>query len=237
MLHILVCDDELNICEEIRETLMEDALKYQEQVEVDTFSSGEELLEYLRGGGDGDLLFLDILLPDKSGVQTGTKIRDQFCNEKMQIIFISAYEQYAMQLFQVRPFDFLVKPFTREKILAVFEKYIEKYWNGMQYFEYMVGGSREKILLSEIYYFMCEGRKVIIVTDKGKTAFYGRMKDIHASLTARGFWSVHMSFIVNVKFVKRFRENEVVMCDGSVIPISYKYKKEVWEKINQLEGE
>ncbi len=236
--HILVCDDELRVCEEIRETFTAYALKYQEQmvVDVDTFSSGEELLRYLGGGGGGDLLFLDIELSGKNGVQTGTIIRDELHNEKLQIVFISSYEQYAMQLFRLRPFDFLIKPLTREKMIAVFEKYTEGYWSDMQYFEYTAGGSRGKIPFSEIFYFMCEGRKVVIVTDKGRTVFYGRMKDIHDSLTVKGFWTVHMSYIINVKFVKQFKENEIIMCDGYVIPISYKYKKEVWEKISQFEG-
>ena len=234
MFHILICDDERTICKEVKQTLMDYALKCQEQIEVDTFCSGEELLGYLCDGGDGELLFLDIALPGGNGAQIGAQIRDELHNEKLQIIFISSYEQYAMQLFQIRPFDFLIKPLNEEKIIRIFEKYVRLYGNNTQYFEYMTGRSREKIPFSEIFYFMCEGRKVVIVTDRGKISFYGRMKDIHDSLTARGFWSVHMSFIINVKFVKRFNENGILMCDGRVIPISYTYKKAVKEKIQQL---
>lgn len=234
MLHILICDDELTICKGIEHTLTDYALKHQEQIEVDIFLNGEKLLEYLRDGSNGDLLFLDIVLSGGNGAQIGTKIREELHNEKLQIIFISSYEQYAMQLFQIRPFDFLIKPLNEEKIIRIFEKYVRLYGNNTQYFEYMTGRSREKIPFSEIFYFMCEGRKVVIVTDRGKISFYGRMKDIHDSLTAKGFWSVHMSFIINVKFVKRFKENGILMCDGRVIPISYTYKKAVKEKIQQL---
>lgn len=234
MFHVLICDDELTICREIEQTLMDYAPKCQEEIEVIIFLNGEELLEYMCSGGDADLLFLDIALPGGNGAQIGAKIRDELHNEKLQIIFISAYEQYAMQLFQIRPFDFLIKPVAGEKIIWIFEKYVRIYGSNTQYFEYKTGGSREKIPLSEIFYFMCEGRKIIIITDKGKISFYGRMKDIHDSLAAKDFWSVHMSFIINIKYVKRFRENEIIMCDGSEIPISYAYKKEVKEKIQQL---
>ncbi|MCM1126345.1 MAG: LytTR family DNA-binding domain-containing protein [Lachnospiraceae bacterium] len=234
MIHVLLCDDEPVICREIEQTLMEYGLKHQEQIEVTAFSGGEELIKHLSGDSTDDLLFLDIVLSDGDGAQIGLKIRDELHNEKLQIIYISAYEQYAMQLFQTRPFDFLLKPISRDKITAVFEKYMKIYGNHTQYFEYAVGGSREKVPLSEIYYFMCEGRKIVIVTGGGKISFYGKMKDMHDFLDARDFWSVHMSFIINVKYVKRFKENEIIMCDGRVIPISYTYKKAVKGKIRQL---
>ncbi len=234
MFHILICDDEPFVCKEIEQALIACGIEKQIDVKVESFASGEKLLAYMGQNQDIDLLFLDIELPGSNGAETGVKIRDELKNEKVQIVYISSYEQYAMQLFRVRPFDFLIKPVTRHMIAHIFEKYIRIFEDNTQFFEYKVGRHMEKIPLSEIYYFVCEGWKISLVTGNGSRSFYGKMKEMHGTFEKDGFWSVHSSYIINVRYVKLFKGNEIVMCDDHTIPVSYAYRKDVREKILQL---
>ena len=202
---------------------------------MDVFFCGEALLDYVKEHNNIDMIFLDIQLPGKDGAEIGRKIRDELENESVQIVYISSKESYAMRLFGVRPFDFLIKPLDSRMIESIVEKYRKIYGNNYQFFEYTAGRKKEKILLSEIMYFVCEQRRILIVTKKEKIPFYGSMKALHQTLNAEGFWSVHVSYIINVKYVKKFKDSEIVMCDDMLIPISYAYKKSVREKVLQLE--
>lgn len=235
MFRVLICDDEMPTCNYIEQVLLNYGQEKNFSMTIDVFLSGKTLLEYMKGNNDIDMIFLDIQLPDVDGAQIGKLIRDELQNEAVQIVYISSKENYAMQLFCVRPFDFLIKPLNQSVIISIFEKYRRIYGNDYQFFQYTVGRKREKLLLSEIMYFMCEQRRIFIVTIKEKIPFYGSMKDLHQTLNAERFWSVHVSYIINVKYVKKFRDKEIVMCNDDVIPISYAYKKHVRDKVIQLE--
>ncbi|MDE7311231.1 MAG: GHKL domain-containing protein [Eubacterium sp.] len=72
-----------------------------------------------------DLIFLDIVLDKMNGVEAGRIIREQMEDNTTQIIFISSKENYTLQLFKIRPFDFLVKPVHYEHIEQVMDAYIK----------------------------------------------------------------------------------------------------------------
>lgn len=235
MFHILICDDELSICTRIEQIFSDYSEREKIEISTETFLTGEELLKYMMQNSDIDLIFLDIELPGDNGALIGKMLRENLKNESVQIVFISSYDKYAMQLFQVRPFDFLIKPLNEKMIIHIFEKYRRLYGSNQKFFEYKVGKHTEKVLLSEVMYFVCEKRRICIVTSKKNVYFYGNMKELHKTLEVENFWSVHNSFIINIRYVKRFKDNEIIMCDDSVIPVSYAYKKAVKRKIIQLD--
>lgn len=68
-----------------------------------------------------NILFLDIELPGKDGVMVGKYIREVLEDENIFLVYISSKENYALQLFQNRPFDFLVKPIEQAKIYHVLD--------------------------------------------------------------------------------------------------------------------
>lgn len=237
MFNILICDDEPTTCLYIEKVFSEYAQNSNTGIATEIFFTGESLLEYLEQKNDIDLLFLDIELPGKSGAEIGKLMRENLENESVQIVFISSKEKYAMQLFQVRPFDFLIKPLSKKMIINTFEKYKKLYTKQNRFFEYRIGKQNEKILASEIMYFMCEKRKICIVTCRDKIYFYGNMKDLHKNLNLNGFWSVNNSFIINTGYVRLFKEKEIVMCDNYCIPVSNSYRKEIKKKLMEMKEE
>lgn len=237
MFHIAICDDEPATCLHIEQVFFEYAQNSNTGIITEIFYTGEALLEYMEQKNDIDLLFLDIELPGKSGAEIGKLMRESLKNESVQIVFISSKEKYAMQLFQVRPFDFLIKPLSETMLINTFEKYRKLCTKRNRFFEYKIGKQNEKILSSEIMYFMCEKRKICIVTPIDKIYFYGNMKDLHKNLNLEGFWSVNNSFIINTAYVKLFREKEIVMCDNYCIPVSNSYRKEIKKKLMEMSEE
>ena len=71
------------------------------------------------------MLFLDIELPKMNGVAVGQYIRETLKNETIQIAYISSKQEYAMELFEMRPINFLVKPLYEKKIENVIDKFLQ----------------------------------------------------------------------------------------------------------------
>lgn len=234
MYKLYVCDDDVNMCLKICNAFELYAEKQHIDIQMEYFTNGERLIDCLEKDKTVDMIFLDIKFEESNGIEIGNCIREKLNNENVQIVYISSYQQYAMQLFQVRPFDFLIKPFDDQQLINVFEKYKKIYKDKVDFFEYKIRKHVEHIPISEICYFMCEKRKIYIVTKYGKITYYGKMKELHESICNTNFWSVHNSFIINVNYVKRFKDSEIIMSDDVAIPISHTYKKAVREKIMNL---
>ena len=171
MFHLLICDDELPVCTYIEQIFMDYAQKNNVQITTEIFLTGENLLQYMKENKYIDMIFLDIELPGNNGTNIGKALRDNLENEAVQIVFISSQEKYAMQLFQVRPFDFMIKPLKKDRLISVFEKYKKIYGKKLKFFEYKVGKTVQKVLVSEIMYFMCERKKSILLLQPKKFHF------------------------------------------------------------------
>lgn len=182
-----------------------------------------------------DVLFLDIELGKRmNGVMVGRLMRSDLANEVTQIVYVSANESYAMQLFRNRPMDFLVKPVKREDIERVMAEY-KRIFNGRKkFFEFRIGKNTYRIADDEIQYFQCSGKKIGIVTNKEEKKYYGTMAEVEKQVDGDKFWVIHKSYIVNINYISEFRINEIVMVTGEVLPISRACQKKVQEKLLNL---
>jgi two-component SAPR family response regulator len=77
------------------------------------FETGEELLEYLKGNAL-DAVFLDIEMPGANGLQLSEQIQN--LNENIDIVFVTAFNQYAIEAFEVQAIDYILKPLTDERL-------------------------------------------------------------------------------------------------------------------------
>lgn len=126
MYRIAICDDEKSTCGELENYIKHYCGSHFKQAEIGVFYSGEALCEYLKRNEYFELLFLDIELPSINGVDVGQFIRKTLGNEYMDIVYISSKENYAMQLFQYRPLDFLIKPITPETIERILNAFVKR---------------------------------------------------------------------------------------------------------------
>lgn len=235
MLKIGICDDDYSFCAQIEELLYEYAKRECLIIEIDVFYTGEDYLKYLEREPSLDILFLDIELGKVNGILIGRMIRSALENESTQIVYVSSKESYALQLFKNRPLDFLVKPITCKDIFSVMDEYRRIFGYQKSFFEYTVGKSIHRIADSEIIYFMCSGKKVLIITkDKEVREFYGKMSDVEKLLDSSRFCVVHKSYIVNLNHVLEFRSDEVLLLNGTIIPISQSMRKVVRKKVMEM---
>lgn len=235
MFKIAICDDEEKVCKQLKDILIKLELKFSEELDIYLFYSGEKLFEALSKDTYYDIIFLDIELQIMNGVEVGDKIRNELFNESTQIIYISGKENYAMELFKVRPLDFIIKPLDYEKIKRVFKLALRLIKKNQGVFSYKFEHSSYNLLIKDILYFESENRQVNIHTIDGVKKFYGTLKDTFDKVKEFGFIIIHKSYLINYNYVIKFEYDQVTMSNKQVIPISQSNRKKFREL--QLEKE
>lgn len=229
-MRVIICDDEKSICSELEELLLKYAKEKYIPLETEVFYSGDVLLEYLKREKI-NLLFLDIELPGANGVAVGKYIREILEDENIFLVYISSKENYALQLFQNRPFDFLVKPIEQAKIYRVLDNIYRISGKNSVGFEFQAQNSTYRISYKDILYFQSIGRKINIVMQKEVKMFYGKLNEIEEKIPKNLFLRIHKSYLVNKNYVKEFTYEWVKMLNGDTLNISKINRVDVRRKI------
>ncbi len=230
MYQIGICDDGKNTCAFIEDIALKYGKKQNVKLEVQIWSSGEELCDYLESGKHLDILYLDIQMFEVSGIDVGLFIRKQMENHTMQIIYISGKQSYAQQLFKVQPMDFLVKPLVKEQIEETLTLALKIVGQNAKRFEFQSGKEYYYMPYGEILCFISEGRKIRLITTSGEKEFYGKLKNIIKELPG-DFLVIHKSYVVNKRRIVRYTYETVELDNGSVLAISQVQRKQVREKL------
>lgn len=232
MYRIGICDDAESVCAALKEMILRFARTDQVCMEMKVWHDGEKLCDYLKEGGPLDLLFLDIVLLNMSGVEVGDFIRNSLADRKMQIIYISEHSSRALELFSVQPMGFLIKPIQQEEVDKCMNLALELIGMNRKEFSYRNGRDVYSVSCGEILYFTSEGRKVKIITDHGVKEFNGKLKDVMKELPEQ-FLVIHKSYIVNRARVFHYTYESVEFPDGTILSISKAYRKQVRERLGK----
>ena len=229
MFKIAVCDDVASVCNELKTMIMD--MKNDlicKEITIDTFYSGEALIDNIKEENLYDLIFLDIELGKINGVEVGHIIRKQMEDYVTKIIYISSKDIYDRQLFDVQPLHFLKKPIDSKKVFDDIQLAMKISEKENRNFEFKSFRNTIKVPYRDILYFESSGRKVFLMGTKNNYTFYGNIKDLEEVLP-KFFIHPNRSYFVNYEFVTCFKFEELIMTDGSIIPISRNKRKEIRE--------
>ena len=199
-----------------------------------------------------DLVLLDIKMDDG----TGFDLLNHFVNINFKIIFVTAYEEFAIQAFEFSAIDYLLKPVNPEKLTeAVKRAAITK----QQVFNTQLGALREnlespeksnkKIILknqesifllnvNDIVHCESDGSYTVVETnDNQKIVISKVLKEYDKLLSGSGFLRVHRSHLINLKHIKRFDKldgGNVIMSNGHQIPVSTGGRERLLELFEEL---
>lgn len=170
-----------------------------------------------------------------NGVETGKYIREVKNNNVTQIAYISAKQEYAMELFRVRPVDFLIKPLKEKDLSSVIDVYNKLNNEQDQLFYYKKGYSDCKIELYNIMYFVRSNRRVTVFTVDGEDTFYESLESVYNQIQDKGFLFIHKSYIVNFRFIQKIQYDQVIMKDNTTFSISQARRKDIRDMYRRLE--
>lgn len=222
-MHIAICDDEKIICE-----LLGDKVRKQfPEAVIDFYSSGEELLLTDK---PIDILFLDIQMSGRNGMETARELRKK--DKKTILIFVTAAEEYVFAAFDVGAFHYIVKPIDDEKFMDVLYRAVDEYNANMQNMQkealeekYMMinnGGVHIKVNIDDIVYAEVFNRKVVIHKLNETIEYYGKMSDLEA-LAGDSFFRPHRAYLINFKYVEKYDASTIYLEKGTAIMSKQNY--------------
>ncbi|HXV59534.1 MAG TPA: LytTR family DNA-binding domain-containing protein [Vicinamibacteria bacterium] len=204
-----------------------------------------------------DLLFLDIQMPGLDGFQVVRRLVD--LPAPPHLIFVTAYDQYAIKAFEVNAVDYLLKPVEKSRLKEAVSRAAKKKREGLpiqDQLERLLGalerGTRQRRLVvkagerymlvddSDIVYASVEDGVVTVVTDHVTGTSNARtLEELSASLDPNVFWRVHRSYIVNLERIREVipwfnRTIQLKMTDraGTEIPVSRSHTRRLKEHLN-----
>ncbi len=232
MIRIAVVDDDCYLASHVERVLLAYNRISTYDFEIEVFSSGYDLFQYLEEEQNFDLIFLDIEMEGCNGVEIGRILRDEQKDNITQIVYITACDGYERQLFQIRPMNFLEKPLSSNMIVAEVEKYIELFAGMEQLFSFTCQRKNLKIPYKDIIYFRSDDKKIEIYTTDKEYIFYGKLNDISKRLP-HNFIIIHKSYVVNRMYIQKYNYDSVIMTNNDELPISQNYRKDVRKLISQ----
>lgn len=225
MVKIVICDDEKNI----RAYLSALVKKQGMECEITEYAAAED---YFADGAEHDILFLDIELEgpgqDMDGMKMARQIRGMEDTKQPIIIFVTGYEKYVYDAFDVGAFQYLLKPVDEQKFAEVFRRAAEQ---AAAYTEQdkkalmiQYGGTGKTIPLRDIYYMESQNHKIAVHMKDGVLEYYAKMSDLEEELQGQ-FCRVHKGYLINLSYVDEYNKTEVTLTNGDKLLISkYKYE-------------
>jgi DNA-binding LytR/AlgR family response regulator len=200
---------------------------------AETFYTAEDATEFLREE-QVDLIFLDVSLPNMSGMDLLPLI-----DKKTQVIFVTGDEKYAAEAFNFNVVDYLVKPISPERFTKAIDKAKELFdLKNANLF------NRNRLYLKEnnvyhnvhaddVLFVEALGDYVTVNTKVRKYTLLTTMKQIEQKLPEQKFARVHRSFIVNIDRVDTF-DGGMMVIDKKLISIGKSYKQSVTSRLNLI---
>lgn len=174
-----------------------------------------------------DLLFLDIEMPELSGLELLRALR-----RPVDVILTTAHREFAVEGFELSVIDYLLKPIAFDRFLQAIDKFLEKqppsspksHDSRPRYLTVRADRKSVRVNIGEIRYI--EGLKdyVKIYTDEGRIVTKSSIGQIEERLPAEHFLRIHRSFIVNKERISAFTATDVEVGD-QLIPIGRTYRR------------
>ena len=222
MIRIVICDDEKHMSDHIRAMASDFFRKKNREIQLRTFLSGEDLLNY---DGQIDILFLDIQMKGMDGMETARRLRA----DKFQgfLIFITVLKEMVFSSFEVQAYDYLLKPVEEKQ----FEKTMERLYASMR------SAGEDSMLIQKGYegrivqkdeIIFCEimDRKIYLNLTSGEVLdYYEQIENLETKLGSH-FFRCHRSYLINLKHLKGYKNGTAYMDNGREVPVSRLRSKE-----------
>jgi len=195
-----------------------------------SFTDAFEALEYLQKENI-DLLFLDIKMPDISGIEFFNSLR-----HKPMVIFTTAYQEHAATGFDLDAIDYLLKPFSLARFIKGCNKAYERYnflhaAGTADHIFIKTGAEQVKIYFDDILYLEATGNYVTYFTKEKKVLSRSTFQEALSLLPSGIFTRIHRSFIVNTSKIDKLEKQQVTI-NKIILPVSDAYAKDVASAIS-----
>lgn len=245
-MHCLIIDDEVNAIKALRWEIE----NFVPELKIDgAFGSAKEALAYLKSNPAPDLVFLDIEMPEMNGFE----FIEQVPQREFEIVFTTAYSEFALEAIKKEAVDYLLKPIDSDDLKATLKKLNnrlskrqkpEGFSQTLDAIKQLSPHESEKIKITfdgkinfmkpeEVIYLMSDGNYSKLYLQNGKEVLLTyKLKEMQAILPQKYFFRVHKSYIINIQKITSFYKNEsyLVLNKNINIPLARSRKADFIEK-------
>ena len=222
-MRIAICDDEqdflLQLC-----VLLTECCDVSEKLTIEEFHSGEELLKDF-SPQKYDAIILDIEMGRLSGIDAAQRIRKT--DSGVIIAFLTSHQEFAIHGYEVNAFRYILKgqpqQMFRRQLRSIFDEYHQTHIS----FPVQCKGGLYNISVCDILYFEVFKRTIVLHTTNQRCEYYGRLSDVEQDSRLVGFVKPHKSFYVNLNYIDSIGQTDIVMKNGTVIPLSRNLRQNV----------
>ena len=222
---ISVCDDNAAEAAGIKAMVDTWARENSHTAEIDVFSSAEQFLFQYAEQKNYDILLLDIEMNGISGVELAKRIRRE--NRTVQIIFITGYSDYILDGYEVEALHYLMKPVSPEKLSQVLGRAVEKLWRSEKALLLETKDGMVRVPMHTIRWVEVRQNYVTVHGDSDVTV-KRTLSELEQELDEQ-FFRTGRSCIVNLQEISRITKTDVILKDGTAVPLSRGY----YEKLNR----
>lgn len=214
---ILIVEDEPLLRQQMRDTLME---LWPELSLIDEADCGMAAISRVNEATP-DIAFLDIHLPDMSGIEIAQLLRG-----RCQVVFVTAYDDYAIKAFEQEAVDYVLKPATVARLadtvgrlknrqmpaatldvdqllVQLAQRLSPKGGGYLRWVNASVGNTMQLIAVDDVMYFHADDKYTLVVTPTGEALIRKPIRELIAELDPDKFWQIHRATVVNVSAIAR----------------------------------
>lgn len=224
MLQVLICDDDNLFLDSLETRIKQLFQKYGSTCRIQRWNSGCDLLKEA-DLMQADILFLDIDMPDMSGMQVAEKVKEQ--NGDVNLVFLTNREDLVFKAIQFQPYRFLRKGKLEEELEETIHRLIIKIADETLLYQFARGGNAVKIPIREIIYLESQGHNIQIHCRTKVHTIRGKLSEYDKRLEKYGFIRIHSGFLVNVRYIYTIRYQGICLDNGENLPVSRKKLDEI----------
>lgn len=231
MINIAIFDDDQIFLEYFMEVVQSNFMMLGAKCQIACFIEPESFMEYI-SIQPIDLLFLDIEMPKTNGLEIAKLLRKRA--KECLIVFVSNYEGYVFQSFDVMPFYYLRKQKIEEEIEGLIKRIFNKYSMNEIKLQIKEDCLSKDIPLNQIMYFKCIRNNTEVYTTNHMYLIKESITNLELKYDAIGFVRVDRGCLVNAIYVERLHKDKVILVNHKQIDVSRRRYKQVRIKLQQF---
>ena len=216
---IAICDDEEIFIDSTCTIVKQWAEKNNISLTLFRFTNGDDLIDAHRAKRM-DLIILDVIMPLFNGMDTARELRET--DWTVPIIFLTSSREFAVDSYEVKAFNYLLKPVDDGKLSRVLDDFLKTVQTPKHTFTARTDEGFMQIIISDVDYLEAQNKQVLFHMSYGSIIAVHEQFSICAEIFSpeNGFCRCHRSYIVNLSCVKQFSKSEITTFHHATIPIS-----------------
>lgn len=231
--NIAICDDDQKTINTIRDYINKFSVQTENEFNIREFLSGDQLLNvYFNEKSPFDIVFLDMEMPGRNGIDTAKEIRN-IPDREVLIAFITSYPEYMQDSFDVsvQASQYFTKPVDYDLFSGKLKKMLS-YINDLDTNIIVVSNKSGEVVL-HLEDIICietdKSSNLNVTTIKGDISIKGSLSEFEYKLSDKYFICVHRTCLANMKYIRKFNAFTLEFSTGKTVPVSRRKMGEIKE--------